>query len=66
MNSGGIYSVKSKWTGHSLAWLVLRGAATIAVKNTEREAHMTVAALKKANDPWQAFENARQLANRGA
>jgi hypothetical protein len=63
-----IYTVKSKWNGETsrLTWLVLKGAAVIARRDSEREAKKVMESLRVACDPWQAFNDARQAAyNRG-
>jgi len=55
-----IYSVKSKWLNGRLAWLVLRGAAVVAQKETLHEAERTMDQLRVAYDPWKAFQMARE------
>jgi len=58
-----IFSIKSKWDSSTsrLQWLVLRGAAVVARKATEREAKHVLNGLQLTYDPWQAFQDARQL-----
>jgi len=56
-----IYTVKSKWNGKALEWIVLRGAAVCAVKSTQREAQNLVERLREANDPWREYQASRSM-----